>query len=193
MGITIKQKKLIFIILASALLIFILVFGINTYYKGNKLPTNPTSVQQMTDEMMEKAELESNLCSSDELENQYIVCCIIEEGIKKGLWYDCSSQEYFKPKQPIYIVFDASRFDISYDPYFLRINSDLNYEENKPILYESPVALDRKEIFLVKILGTVPQEVETFILLKASVHPDNEFNEKDEQVILNREAKIFKE
>lgn len=194
MGITIKQKKLIFIILGSFLLIFILVFGIDTYYKENKLSTNPTSVQPMTDEMMEKAELESNLCSSDELENQYIVCCMIEEGIKKGLWYDCSSQEYFKLKQPIYIVFDASKFDISYDPYFLRMNSDLNYEENKFISDETGILdRDRKEISLIKILGTVPQEGESFTLLKFSVYPNNEFNGKDEQVILNREAKKFKE
>ena len=67
MDITIRQKKLIFIILSSALLIFILVFGIDTYYKENKLPTNPTSDQSVTNEMMETAKLESNLCSSDEL------------------------------------------------------------------------------------------------------------------------------
>jgi hypothetical protein len=192
MDITIKQKKLIFIILASSLLIFILVFGINTYYKENKLPTNPTSDQSVTNEMMETAKLESNLCSSDELENQYRVCCIIQEGIKKGLLYDCTSQESFEPGQNIYIVFDASRFDISYDPYFLRVYSDLNYEENKFISDETDI-LDRKEVFLMKILGTVPQEVESFTMLKLSVYPDNSFDGKDEQVILNLEAKIFKE
>jgi hypothetical protein len=45
----------------------------------------------------------------------------------------------------------------------------------------------------MKILGTVPQEVESFTLLKLSVYPDNSFDGKDEQVILNREAKIFTE
>lgn len=193
MNITIKQKKLIFIILSSALVIFIFVFGINTYYKGNKLPTNPISDQPISDEIMEEAELEFELCSSDNLENQYRICCIIEDDIKESLWYDCTAQEFFEPGQNIYIVLDSSRFDISYDPYFLRINSDLNYEENKPILYESPVALDRKETSLIKILGIVPQEVKLFTLLKLSVYPDDAFDEKDEQIILNREAKIFKE
>ena len=106
--------------------------------------------------------------------------------------YNCTSQESFEPGQNIYIVFDASRFDISYDPYFLRVYSDLNYEENKFISDETGI-LDRKEVFLMKILGTVPQEVESFTLLKLSVYPDNSFDGKDEQVILNREAKIFKE
>jgi hypothetical protein len=45
----------------------------------------------------------------------------------------------------------------------------------------------------MKILGTVPQETESFILLKASVYPNNEFDERDEEEILYREAKIFKE
>ena len=187
MDITIRQKKLIFIILGLALLIFIFVFGISTYYKER----NDQEVH-LDYEMMETAKVESNLCSSDELENQYRVCCAIEEGVKKGLLYDCTSQEYFAPGQNIYIVFDASRFDISFDPYFLRVYSDLNYEENKFISDETGI-LDRKEVFLMKILGTVPQEVESFTLLKLSVYPDNSFDGKDEQVILNREAKIFKE
>ena len=188
MDITIRQKKLIFIILASSLLIFILVFGISTYYKER----NDQEVH-LDYEMMETAKVESNLCSSDELENQYRVCCAIEEGVKKGLLYDCTSQEYFKPGQGIYIVFDASRFDISYDPYFLRAYSDLNDEENKYILYETDVAIDKEEIFLIKILGTIPKEDEPFILLRLSTYPDDAFDGKDEQVILNREAKIFKE
>jgi len=191
MDITTKQKKLIFVILSSALLIFIFVFGINTYYKDKE--NKQTSGQPVTYEMIEKAKLESNLCSSDELENQYRICCAIESGVKKGLLYNCTSQEYFEPEQRIYIVFDASRFDISYDPYFLHTYSDLNYEEDRPIMDSYILgALDRKESFLMKILGTVPQEVESFVLLKLSVYPDNTFNKKDEQVILDREVKVFK-
>ena len=45
----------------------------------------------------------------------------------------------------------------------------------------------------MKILWTVPQEGGLFTLLKLSVYPDDAFDGKDEQVILNREAKIFKE
>jgi len=48
MDIIIRQKRLIFIILGLALIIFILVFGINAYYQENKLPTNPISDQSVT-------------------------------------------------------------------------------------------------------------------------------------------------
>jgi len=178
------------IIFGTLVLLLVIIIGGITYYKENKQETD----LPVTYDMMEKAKLESNLCTSDELENQYKVCCVIEEGIKKGFLYDCSSQEYFEPGQGIYIVFDASRFDISYDPYFLRLNSDLNYEEDKPIIdSDTPGSLNRNESFLMKVLGTVPKEGESFILLKVSVYPDNKFNEKDEQMILYRETKIFKE
>jgi len=176
------------IIFGTLVLLLVIIIGGITYYKKNKQKSD----QPLTDKMMEIAESVSESCISSELENPYRVCCAIEGGIKKGFLYDCSSQRYFEPKQHIYIVFDASRFDISYDPYFLRLYSDLNYEGNKFILYETDT-LDRKEIFLMKVLGTVPQETESFILLKASVYPNNEFDGKDEQVILYREAKIFKE
>jgi hypothetical protein len=193
MNITIKQKKLIFIVLASSLIIFIFVFGINIYYEENKLPTEPKDDQSLTDEMMEKARLESNICSSDKLENQYRVCCAIKEGIKKDLLYDCTSQKFFEPGQDVYIAFDASKFDISYDPYFLRIYSDLNNGENKYIFDTIPDALDKEKTFFVTISGTVSQEIQSFTLLKLSVYPDDTFNKKNEQVILNHEAKIFKE
>jgi len=192
MSITIKQKKLIFIILSSVLLIFIFAFGINTYYKENKFPTDPISDQSADYEMiMEKARLESSLCSSSELKNQYRICCAIQGGIKEELLYNCTSQEYFEPGQRVVIIFDASRFDIPYDPYFLRINSDLNYEEGKTITNSIPGALDKGESFLVKISGIVPEEVKSFTLVKLSVYPDSTF--EDQQVILYREAKIFKE
>jgi len=190
MGTTIEQKKLIFIILSSALLIFIFVFGINAYYKDkeNKQIDN----KPVTYDMMEMAKLESSLCFSTELKNQYRICCVIEEGVKKGLLYDCTSQKSFEPGQHIYIVFDTSKFDIPYDPYFLRVNSDLDYESNKSIFYESN-EMDKNEIALMKVLGFVPREGELFTLLKLSVYPSNTFNTEDEQVILRREAKIFKE
>jgi hypothetical protein len=176
------------IIFGTLILLLVCITGAITYYKENKQKND----KPVTYDIMEKAKLESSLCTSNELENQYRICCAIEKGIKKGLLYDCSSQEYFESGQHIYIIFDASRFDISYSPYFLRMNSDLDSEDNKSILYESS-AMDRNEIALIKALGSVPQEGESFTLLKLSVYPDNTFNEKDEQVILYREAKIFKE
>jgi hypothetical protein len=178
------------IIFGTLILLLVIVIGEITYYKENKQKSD----QPVTNEMMETAKSASKSCLSNELENGYRVCCTIEGGIKKGLLYDCSSQEYFESEQNIYIVFDASRFDISYDPYFLHIYSDLNYEEDKPMM-DSYVqdALNREEIFLMKISGTVPKDGESFVLLKLSTYPDDAFNEKDEQVILYREAKIFKE
>jgi len=197
MNITINQKKLIFITLGLALLIFIFIFGINAYYKEKKQKNDQPVIYDAVYGMMEKARLESDICSSGEFENQYKVCCVIKDGIKKGLLYDCSSQEYFEQGQGIYVIFDASRFNISYDPYFLRIYSDLNnYEEDKSIMdLYIPSALNRKNIFLMKISGTVPmkREDKSFILLNLSAYPNDTFNEKDEQVLLYREAKIFKE
>ena len=190
MDITIKQKKLIFIILASALLILIFTFGINTYYKDKK--NKKETDLPVTYNIMEIAKSVSESCISDELENQYRICCSIEGGIKDGLAYDCSSQKSFLPGQNIYIVFDTSKFNIPYDPYFLRMDSDLNYEESKFILYKSD-SINRKEINLIKAIGSVPEEGESFVLLKLSVYPDDKFDKKDEQVILYREAKIFKE
>lgn len=189
MDITIKQKKLIFVILSSALLIFIFVFGINTYYKENKQISNISA----NSKIIEAARSESKSCmSGNEFKNGYRVCCTIQGGITEGSLYNCSSQEYFEPGEDIYIVFDSSRFDISYDPYFLRINSDLNYIEDRPIMEYIPSPLDRKEVFLMSIFGTVPQEVESFTLLKLRAYSDNTFNEKDGQVILYREAKVSK-
>jgi len=186
----IKRKYII--IFGTLALLLVITLGAITYCKEkeNKQETD----LPVTYDMMKIAKSASESCISDDLEDQYRICCSIQDGIKKGLVYDCSTQEYFEPGQNIYIVFDASRFDISYNPYFLRINSDLNYEENKPIINsDMPGSLNRNESFLVKILGTVPKGGESFTLLKLSVYLDDTFNKKDEQVILYREAKIFKE
>lgn len=189
-----EQKKLIFIILSLALLIFIFVFGINTYYKENK----QTSYDQEIAKIMEPAQLVSRACLSNKLEDQYRICCSIQKGIKEGLFYDCSSQEYFEPGQNLYIIFNPSKFDIPFSPYYLYIYSDLNSgldtQNNEPIasVYEESTVEEREDS-LMKIVGIIPQEVESLILLKAIVYSNDVFDERDEQVIIYREAKISKE
>lgn len=192
MGITIKQKKLIFIILGSALLIFIFVYGVVMYYQEKDFYL---SYSKKINEIMEPAQIESKNCLTGELESRYRICCAITGGIKKGLFYDCTSQEYFEPNQLVRIIFDPSKFDFNYDFYYLQTYTDLYNDDGSKITYGGfPELLDKKFPIKIVISGKTPYELELFTLLKLSVYPDVPvFDEGDEQVILYREAKIFKE
>jgi len=199
-----EQKKLIFIVLGSALLIFIFVFGINTYYK-EKENSQPTQLT-LLDETIETAKLESNRCLTENFKGLYKICCEITEGDKKGLFYNCTSEEYqgyFEPNQLVHISFDQSRdLLVPYRPYFLRVYSDLNNpilldEADASISFDITDVLGNENPMPMKLLGTVPQEFNqesySFVLLRLNVYPDNTFNEENSYTILNLQAKVFKE
>jgi len=198
-----EQKKLIFIVLGSALLIFIFVFGISTYYneKENSQPTQLT----LLDETIETAKLESNRCLTENFKGLYKICCEITKGDKKGLFYNCTSEEYqgyFEPNQLVHINFDPSKdILIPYHPYFLRVYSDLNNpilldETDASIPLDITDALGNENPVPMKLLGTVPQEFnqesDSFVLLRLSVYPDNSFNDTDEIVIMDLTSKLIK-
>lgn len=87
-----KKQIIIIIILGLGLLIFILLYGIKTYYQDEDMYASYT---EKINEIMEPAQLESQSCLTRELESGYRICCAITQGIKEGLFYDCTSQEYF--------------------------------------------------------------------------------------------------
>jgi hypothetical protein len=218
MDITIKQKKLIFIILSSALLIFILVFGISTYYKEKRGNQKAYEVDEEFEKIVEKERKVSDLCLSGDIRNDYRLCCRIQGGFKDSLYYDCTSEEYFEPNQLIYIILNASKFDSLYDPDLTQVYSDLEFDYNhsaisilgtgnlsrrrdslsmfssfdEPIIDEAESAEEEKSP-LMKITGLVPQEGESFIMLAVAVYPDNTFTSGTGQVVLYREAKVSKE
>jgi len=190
MNITTKQKKLIFIILGSALLIFILVFGINTYYKESE----GIQYQQIIKNLQEQ----QSTCDPSTIENGYKTCCtIVGEGIKEGKIYDCSSQTYFEEGQRVYIFVDFSDFDISmnipYDEYFLSIRSDLQKtsDENLQIDYSNELEgsiytagpLNKYDSFFYNYSGIIPEDKEEFTLLDVRVYPNNVFRDGEETMI----------
>jgi hypothetical protein len=191
MNINTKQKKLIVIILSSALLIFIFVLGINTYYRQDEQDRRIAERY----ETIEIARSESNFClSSLEFENGYRACCVRQGGLLSGLSYDCTSQEYFAPGQELVIIMSLSDLDIPLEHYFLQIDSDLKDEENKPIMQYENHVLSREHGGIRRIVGVVPNEnIEFLTLLKLSIYPDGLFNEEDEQVVLFRIARTLEE
>ena len=143
---------------------------------------------------MRPAQIESESCLTEELDSEYRICCAITGGIKKGLFYNCTSQEYFEPNQLVRILFDPSKFDFDYNPYLLIVYSDLHDEEGNKIQKGFPVTLNKEKPNKLIINGTIPQDQELFTLLNLKVYPDVPvFDLGDEKVILNIEAKVFKE
>ena len=200
MDVNTKQSKTIFIILASVLLIFILVFGISTYYKEKGGDQKAYVADKEFEKIVEKERKFSDLCLFGDLKNDYRLCCRIEGGLKDSLYYNCTSEEYFEPNQLIYIILNASKFDSLYDPDLTQVYSDLEFDYNhsaisilgtgnlsrrrdslsmfssfdKYIIDEAESAEEEKST-LMKITGLVPPEGESFIMLAVVVYPDNTF------------------
>lgn len=195
MDITTKQKKLIFIILGLGLVVFILIYGLNIYRQEQSGKDAFLSYEEKINAIMEPAQIESENCLTGELEQQgYRICCAITGGIKKGLFYDCTTQRYFEAGQLVRIIFNPSIFDFGYDSYLLEIYSDLYDEQGNKVQSLFSEAINKKMPSRVVINGIIPQDMELFTLLKLKVYPDVPvFEIGDEKVILNIEAEVLKE
>jgi len=186
-----NNKKIIFIILGLALIAFLFIYGLKTYDQSNN---NHVLHDEKIDEIMNPAQLESESCLTKNLDSEYRICCAVTGGIKKGLFYDCTSQQYFESNQLVRIIFDPSGFDFNYNPYYLNVYSDLYNEEGDAVQYEFLEAIDKEEPSVVMINGRVPQDKELFTLLNLSVYADIlSSEESDEKIILNLQAKTIKE
>lgn len=219
MDINAKGSKIIFITLGIILLVFLFVFGINTYYKEDE---GEYEINKEYAEMVKIATEESDLCLFGDLEDDFRLCCRIEEGFKFGFYYDCTSQEYFEPDQQVYVILNALKFDTLYNPYFTQIYSELRFDYNQETIsilgtqnlsrkkesllmfsyldqLNNKNELDNvdefgKEGAVMKITGSVPQEGESFVMLAIAVYPDDDFKPGEKvELIIHHEAKIFKE
>lgn len=186
-----ERKKLIFIILGSGLLVFLLIYGVSIYHQEKDIFL---SYEEKIDEIMRPAQIESESCFTEELNSGYRICCAITGGIKEGLFYDCTSQAYLEPNQLVRIIFNPSKFDFDYNPYLLTMYSDLHDEEGNKIQKGFPATLNKEKPNILIINGTVPQDQELFTLLNLKVYPDVPFFEAgDEKTILNLQAQVIKE
>lgn len=132
MDITIKQKKLIFIILGVTLLVFLVIFGINTYYEGYKEDYELS--QEYIEEVVDLAKRNTASCLFNNLEDDYRLCCKIRQGFEYGFYYDCTSQDYFEPGQKIYIILNASKLDYLYNPHLTQVYSELEFDYDQPTI-----------------------------------------------------------
>ena len=186
-----NNKKVIFIILGLVLLAFLFIYGLKTYDQNNN---NHVLHDEKINEIMNPAQLESESCLTEDLDSEYRICCAITGGIKKGLFYDCTSQQYFESNQLVRVIFDPSRFDFNYNPYYLSIYSDLQNEEGDIVQYEVSEAIEKEMPNIVIINGRVPQDKELFTLLNLSVYSDIfSSEESDEKIILSLQAQTIKE
>jgi hypothetical protein len=217
MDINTKGSKTILITLGIILLVFLFVFGISTYYGEKKEDQAEYEVNQEYAEMVAIAQEDSDLCLFSDLNgDDYRLCSRIYEGFKEGFYYDSTSCDYFEPGEQIYIVLDAKKLDALYNPNFTQIYSDLDFDYNQEVInIEGTQSLSRvrgsltmfdfrdesmsedeylsEEGSLMKVVGQVPQEGESFIMLAVAVYPDDTFEVGTGEVILYREAKIFQE
>ena len=183
-----NKKKNIIIVLGLGLLIFILLYGVKAYYQDEDMYTSYT---EKINEIIEPAQLESENCLTGELESEYRICCAITQGIKEGLFYDCTSQKYFEPNQLVQLIFDPSRFDFNYDTYYLNISSDLYNEKGVQIDQKLQEPLMKKAPNMIIISGKTSENPGLFTLLKLDIHPDISLFEEDYQTILNLQAEII--
>jgi hypothetical protein len=183
-----NKKKNIIIVLGLGLLIFMLLYGTKVYYQDENMYASYT---EKINEIIEPAQLESENCLTGELESGYRICCAITQGIKEGLFYDCTSQEYFEPNQLVRLIFDPSRFNFNYDTYYLGISSGLYNEEGVQIDHKLQDPLMKKTPNTIIISGRTSQDPGLFTLLKLGIYPDISFFEKDYQTILNLQAEII--
>jgi hypothetical protein len=186
-----NNKKIIFIILGLALLAFLFIYGLKIYDQSNN---NHVLHDEKINEIMSSAQLESESCLTKDLDSEYRICCAITGGIKKGLFYDCTSQQYFESNQLVRIIFDPSGLDFNYNPYYLNIYSDLYNEEDNIIQEELVEAIEKEESSKFIISGKVPQDKGLFTLLNLRVYSNtSSFEESDEKIILNLQAQMIKE
>ncbi len=192
MVITIKQKKLIFIILSLTLLVFIFVYGVDVY-RREKIDL---AYNARINKIMKPAQLESKNCIESNIEETYRICCRITKGIKKGLLYDCTDDQYFESGQHIYMILNVSKMNIPFNPFFMHIYSDLinsNVDEYNVVNEYGKIPIDKDGVSEMYITGQMPQEDGPLILLKLSAYPSNTFDSTEEEILIYREANIMKE
>lgn len=200
MNINTKTSKIIIIILGLILLISLVVVGINTYLKEKEEESAPISTVSpiFFDDTMEIAENESNRCLTEAFHGLYRICCEITQGDKKGLFFNCTSEEYqkyyFEPGQLVLIRFNPLADPFLKTPYFLGVYSDLN----GPILldiagnsvpFKVPYAFNDETPFLMQLVGKIPENLEqnsdALTLLRIDIYPDDTFNFDDAYSLLD--------
>jgi len=131
-----------------------------------------------------------NLAGQDEYffvpipeDKEYEIWC--HDGIK---WNDCAKKVTFWPHQLVSISVNLEKFDnIPYDSYFLCYYSDLSGIGKQCF---SRIASELSGLVLTE--EVVPEDKETFMLIKISVYPDDNFQGTEEIVIMDLTGKLIK-
>ena len=164
------MNKKITIIAGISLIIFILLFGLITYYDQQKNEVDPWLTTQPEDSC-------NNFLHDDRL---YAICCV-----KNGKFYDCTDRNDFKPCQEIEILVNPAKVqDIPESFDYVCLVTDMSLKQANGLFRSVPdkCFFYNKDYFWGITGLTSCEEEGVFTLLKANLYPNG-----DKDVLVEKE------
>jgi len=162
------NKKIIITITGTSLVIFILLFGLTTYYEQKKneadfwLNTKP-----------------EDRCKNFLNDNLYAICCV-----ENGRFYNCTDRDDFKSNQEIEILVNPAKIQNIPEglDYVCLVTDKLRKQADGSFMFFPEQCFYYKKEYLWGISGLTPEEKGVFTLLEANLYPNAEKDVRVETV-----------